>query len=236
MIMKNSRLILTFGILLLALVSCVDHDIDTTEPVDKEKVIASLTAPQRYWCIEEITRQVGNQVIEISEDPAYLSQIQIYLAHANAYQFQDGLGGKIVFESTQENALLGTYDYSKSLWGKRPYGIHELHIREVFIYAGPWHGQWDWNEEQKKFSVQFPPEPFLFWRAGVGYLDRALYPKYNNLAEAQAAGKPERIRILVEENDEKLGKVTYAYTLRAAWIIEIVGTTPQGTVKYKVLY
>jgi hypothetical protein len=235
-IMKNIFLIITLGLLLFALASCVDHDLETAEPIDKEKVFASLTAPQRYWCIEGITRQVGNQILEISEDTAYLSPIQIYLAHANAYRFLGDSEGRVIFESPQANVGVGTFDYSKSLWGKRPYGVHELHIRDFFIYAGPWHGKWDWNEEQKKFPVQFPSEPFLFWRPGVGYLDPTLYPHYNNLAEAQAAGQPERIRIIMEEDDANLGKVTYAYTLRAAWVIERLQSGPRELSLYKVLY
>ena len=227
---------IALGLLLFALISCVDHeDVGTPNPVDKDKIIALLNVPQRYWCIEEITRQVGDQIIEISEDTTYLSPVQIYLAHTNAYQFLDGSGGRIVFESPQADDGINTYDYSKSLWGKRSYGVNELHIRDFFIPFGPWHGTWDWNEGQKKFLVQFPSDPFLFWRPGVGYLDPALYPKYKNLSEAQAAGKPERIRILMEETDANQSKVTYAYTLRAAWVIERL-ESPRGVSKYKVLY
>lgn len=234
--MKNSRLIIALGLLLFALISCVDHeDVGTPNPVDKDKIIALLNVPQRYWCIEEITRQVGDQSIEISEDITYLSPGQIYHAHTNAYQFLDGSEGKIVYEIPQADDGINTLDYSKSLSGKRPYGVTELQIRVFFIPYVPWHGTWGWDEGQKKISVQFPSEPFLFWRPGVGYLDPALYPKYKNLSEAQAAGKPERIRILMEETDGNQRKVTYAYTLRAAWVIEKL-ESPRETPKYKVLY
>lgn len=241
--MKISRQILTslFLLFLSSEISCKKKEIVEIEekvpPVDKEKLIASLIAPGRYWCIEGITRQVGNKIVEISEDTATFDKIMIFRIHANAYQFLNWPGDRTIFESPQESVItrFEGYDYSKGLSGKMPYGESELFVRRAYIYVGSFHGKWDWNENKHNVSVQFPNQYATYWRDGVGYLDPAMFPKYNNISEAKAAGKPERISFIVEENDKDSGRVKFAYTLRAAWIIDTLGS-PRYTSKYKVLY
>jgi len=240
--MKNVRHIIVFCFLCTALgmLSCKDHDGGgglVVTPVDSAQVIASLFARDRYWCLEQITRTVGNKIEDISEDTVFFNRGQIWYAHANAYQFLNGPGSRTLFESPQENVIqkLSTYDYSDGVSGNRPYGTVELVIREAFIYFGPFHGKWDWDKTKQTVSVQLPTAPDSFWKGEKGYLDPEMFPKYNNLAEAQNAAKPERIRIILEEQTEGQNKVTYAYTLRAAWIIKReVGT--RITSKYTVLY
>lgn len=243
--MKNDRLIIIFCFLCaLGLLSCKDHDtgIGTDPegtPVDSAQVLASLSAKGRYWCLEQITRRVGDQTKDVSQDTVFFDPGQIWYAHANAYQFIDGPGGRTLFESPQANVLFtpGTFDYSNGLSGNRPYSATELTIREAFIYFGPFHGKWAWDKTKQTVSVQVPTGPNLFWKGEKGYLDREMFPKYKTLAEAQSAAKPERIRIILEEQQEGPNKVTYAYTLRAAWILERkTDGVPRELSKYSVLY
>ncbi|GAB2790010.1 hypothetical protein GCM10027275_38600 [Rhabdobacter roseus] len=224
------------------MLSCQDHNIEDPDPeapaVDSAQVIASLTAPGRYWCLEQITRTVGDVTEDISEDSVLFTRLQVWYAHANAYQFLDWAGNRTLFESPQESVIIksSTYDYSDGVSGNRPYGTAELIIREAFIYVGPFHGKWDWDKTKQTVSVQLPTGPILFWKADKGYLDRDMLPKYKSLEEAQDASKPERIRIILEEQNEGSNKVTYAYTLRAAWIIQREEGTPRELSKYIVLY
>ena len=239
----NPIIILCF-VYTLGLLSCQDHDTGVGTdpegaPVDSAQVLASLSAKGRYWCLEQITRTVGAQTQDVSQDTVFFDRGQIWYAHANAYQFVDGPGSRTLFESPQANVPFtpNTFDYSNGLSGNRPYGTAELTIRDAFIYFGPFHGKWGWDAAKQTVLVQLPTGPSLFWKGEEGYLDRAMFPKYKTLAEAQSAAKPERIRIILEEQQEGQNKVTYAYTLRAAWILERkTDGVPRELSKYSVLY
>ncbi|MPR34772.1 hypothetical protein [Salmonirosea aquatica] len=251
--MKNIRQIVAYCLvcIILGAVSCKKKEITVKEPVDQEQdpdsvgtridstqVFAALTSRERYWCLEKITRTVGEKTEDISEDTSFFTRPQIWYAHANAYQFFNGADGRLLFESPQEKVIqeLSNYTYSAGVSGNRPYGTAELIIREAFIYFGPFHGKWNWDAAKQTVSVQLPTESDLFWKADKGYLDRDMFPRYKNLAEAQSAAKPERIRIVLEEKEEAQGQVTYAYTLRAAWIIRREAGTPRELSKYIVIY
>ncbi|GAB2790018.1 hypothetical protein GCM10027275_38610 [Rhabdobacter roseus] len=251
--MKNVRHLIACCLVgtVLGIVACKKKEVTVQEPVDQvedpgsvgtlvdsTQVIALLTAKGRYWCLEKITRTVGDKTEDVSEDTTLFTRIQVWYAHANAYQFLDGSGGRTLFESPQESVIIksSTYNYSDGVSGNRPYGTAELLIREGFIYFGPFHGKWNWDAEKQTVSVQLPTEPDLLWKAAKGYLDRDMLPKYKSLAEAQDAAKPERIRIVMEEKEEAQGKVTYAYTLRAAWIIRREASPRRELSKYIVFY
>jgi hypothetical protein len=243
--MKNIRQIIGICfVCTVGMLSCKDHDLsgedpDPSPPVDSAQVITSLSAQGRYWCLEQITRTVGDQTADVSEDTVFFNRGQIWYAHANAYRFIDGPGSQTLFESPQPEVISksNTLDYSDGLSGNRPYGTAELTIRDFFIYFGPFHGQWAWNKARQTVTVQLPMGPYLFWKSENGYLDPKMFPKYKTLAEAQTAAKPERIRIILEEQNEGQNKVTYAYTLRAAWILERkTEGVPRELSKYSVLY
>ncbi len=235
--MKNVRQFIDvcFVCTTLSMFSCMDHDIGGGggTPVDSVKVIASLTAPGRYWVLEKITRTVGGRTEDVSEYTMYFDSTQIFYSHFNAYQFLGG-ASRTFFEFPQELSKYDyPYDFSGGLSGNRPYGIADLAIRLAFIAVGPFHGTWAWDNSKQTFSVT---HPYLFWKSTKGYLDPDMFPKYNNLTEAQNAGLPERIRIVLGEIAEADGNATYAYTLRAAWIIRSEPSTVRYIAKYIVVY
>lgn len=210
--------------------------IDSTDAMEK------LTAKDRYWCIEEVTRTVGKNTKEISEDTLSFTREQVWYIHANAYRFSKyPTGGGKIEEFPQESVLIQhnskPFEYSDGVSGKRPYGITELDVRFAWILIGSYNGRWNWDSSKQTFFIDFPIEsPLVFWESKIGYLDPGSFPVYNNVAEAKAAGKPERIRIIMEVVNDKEGKVVYTYVLRAAWILEKVGGYYRTNSKYSVLY
>ena len=208
----------------------------TTIPIDSAEAMSKLTASGRFWCIEQVTRTAENNTKDISEDTLFFTKGQVWYIHANVYRF-----GGIIEELPQENVLYqhmrSPFEYSESLSGKRPYGAAELDVRFAFILVGGYNGKWNWDSRKQTFSINFPSEkPLAFWKNETGYLDPEILPKYKNLLEAKAAGKPERIRIMMEVNDTDEGKVIYAYTLRAAWVVDYLGGYYKTNSKYSVLY
>jgi hypothetical protein len=103
-------------------------------------------------------------------------------------------------------------------------------------------GVWKWDDDKSTVMI-IPPASIASiiyaasekrFRPTKVYIDNTMPPAYGSLSDALQAGKAERIRIIVEEENRSTGKVTYMLYLRGAWIRE---TQPYGKETiYKVTY
>ena len=188
---------------------------DHVDPgVDKAKVIEALTAFDRYWRFEAMTKEVGGKTINLlTENTPPPFEISLYY-HNLGYQFN--------------NSSLKTLPMSGPT-GDRPYRLDTL---EVLFTNNRENIKWSWDDSKQTIKLTGFDEGF---RPLTGYLNSSMFPIYKNLAEAVAGGKPERIQIIMQETDPVLGLITYRYSLRAAWITRgIYGSSLQRF--YEILY
>ncbi|MPR34771.1 hypothetical protein [Salmonirosea aquatica] len=209
-------------------------------PIDSSRIMEALTAPGRYWILESIAIKKADSEKEISEDTAYFDRTEIWRIHAYAYQFGNSNQSsptRFIAAYTQvkpADAFEGG-DYSKGLYGKRPYGVAELALYVAFPQVNKSH-TWQWNESD--VSLQLDPSVFLSDRfSKKAFLDTGKLPLYKSASEARNAGKPEIIRFISEIDDKKIGTTTLYYYLRSAWIIESKGDlNNRYAPNYLVLY
>ena len=199
--------------LLASFFGCTFQD-HVNPDTQKAKVIEALTATDRYWRFEDMTKEVGGKTIhlltETTPPPFYIS---LYF-RSLGYQFDASSFNVIATEGPS---------------GELPYGIDTLSVTFIGIQNNI---KWTWDDAKQTVVLTGFTEGF---RPLTGYLNTSMFPVYKNLGEAMAAGKPERIQIVMEENDPVLGLITYRYSLRAAWVTKsIAGNTLQKY--FKVLY
>ncbi len=211
--MNIRTLFLSFLMLLSVLSSCKEDAPQAEMEVDKEKVLAALTAPERFWMFEDITMQVGDKVSSVMMDSStILPNACPYLN----YQFKTG----------------GILDEE---FGSGIYGIKSYPTKARFIF---WYsdlaidGMWAWDEVKKTIVVKGLKSVLM---TDTAYLDTASLPNIKNKEEAQAATTPERIKMIMTKNDPKLGSVTYVYTLRSSWVTKFIAGSTRAR-HYEVLY
>lgn len=204
----------SFLALLLIIYSCKMKDHEVLNPaVDKAEIIASLTAPGRYWRFEQITRKVGNETFDLTDDPILVPTLtlSINLQFLTSQEIDVGLGEGIV--------------------GDVAYG--DQHILKVFPSGQLTRQAWRWDDEKNTVTFEMGGTSYFPEKA---YMDLTMLPKHLNPAEAIASGEPERSKFEIHQIDPQLGAVTYTYILRAAWVLEDIPDGSASVRAERVLY
>jgi hypothetical protein len=224
-----------YSLLLLFLFSCSlqDHPPQSggEEPVvDKNAFLASLTAPDRYWRIEQLHIKVGDSTRNINFFP-FTDAVEYVIATS-----------VVPFISFQFDSSIVDEINGQGPFGNVPYPT-ESHM-ELSSLGNTYPGSWQWNDNHHTVELKLPSAMSSVIRSAsrsknffpsTGYLDNKVAPRFITLSQAQSGMQPERISVIVEEDDAILGKVYYTLTLRASWIIAKDGGTAKVPI-YKVLY
>lgn len=205
----------------LTMLSC-----DTDSPVEpmvgpglsKAEFLGRMVVPERYWRIEEISRQDEDQIstVNVREKPTLLSSYFLNdVVPYVAVQFGRGYFGK---GTVTESNMTAAY-------GKVPFGEFRF---ELLTKATKESGEWTWDSDRKMMKFPLPESIQSIaaalsgtdWRPDSGYIASEPAPLFRGVEEARRAASSERIRIVMEEQTEA-GKITYAFTMRAAWITDV---------------
>ncbi|MCF0062525.1 hypothetical protein MUK70_01775 [Dyadobacter chenwenxiniae] len=205
----------------LLLLSCDDKPAEVVKAkVNKEKVLAALLASGRNWRFEEIS--IERQGVKTVENLAETSKLITVETRINV---TPNVGFR--FESYANNVTRLDEIISTGPFGKIPYGAKSLSETGMGLTTD---GTWVWDDAAQTVFITSTSSMVGIvsemsengWKPEKGYLDNTMLPLFETAGEAQSAGVPERIRIIFEENDAKIGKITYGITLRAAWITRLV--------------
>jgi len=222
------------AILVVGAISC-NKENPVPEPektVDYKLVDSLLSARGRYWVIEKITKVTGDEKLEYISDNNFKndSLLGIFwhgaiIASVN-FKFYDG--GNI----TQKigGGPFGPLPFTTT--GK--FNVYHLSERK---------GGYSWAKDYSKVNVVIPSplqsilqhiskvDPGNF----VGYLDPSSYPVYGNVEEIKAAGKSERIKIIMDPKNTDC-KASYIFTLRAVWLDSSGYGGSRQSIYNKVIY
>ncbi|GGM93605.1 hypothetical protein GCM10010967_28480 [Dyadobacter beijingensis] len=209
-----------FFVMLLLLVSCDDAQKIKPEQqlITKAQFLGRMVVPERYWRIEEISRQQEEQVamVNVRESSPILSSHYLNdVVPFVAMQFTRGLYGK---GTVSEGSMTGAY-------GKIPFGEFKFMLLPRSLTES---GEWEWDSDRKMIRFTLPESIRSIagalsrsdWRPETGYVADVPAPLYRGVEEARRAATPERIRILVEQPSEK-DTITYVFTMRAAWLTDV---------------
>lgn len=210
--------------LLLATLSLLSCDTETKvgpqpgQGLTKAEFLGRMIVQERYWRIEEISRQEKQQIATVNvreASPLLSSHYLNEVIPIVAVQFGRGYFGKGVVSETK---MTGAY-------GKIPFGEFKCVLMPRTVKES---GEWVWDNERK--GMKFPlPESIRSlagalsgkdWLPDTGYVVSEPAPLYRGVEEARRAASAERIRIVVEEHSEA-GKITYVFTMRAAWMTDV---------------
>lgn len=205
----------------LATLSCGnDRNVEPMagDGLTKAEFLARMIVQERYWRIEEISRQNEDQIatVNVREKPTLLSSY--YLNDVVPYvavQFGRGYFGKGI---VTESKMTGAY-------GKVPFGEFQS---ELLVKSTKESGEWTWDSGRKMMKLPLPESLQSLaaalsgsdWRPDSGYVASEPIPLFRGVEEARRAANPERIRIVMEERTQA-GKITYAFTMRAAWMTDV---------------
>jgi len=212
----NSLLFVT-----LSLLSCGTESEIKPEPspgLTKAEFLGRMTVQERYWRIEEISRQEEDQIatLNVREKTTLLSNHYLNeVIPLVAVQFGRGYYGKGIVTESQ---MTGAY-------GKVPFGEFQC---VLMLRSTKESGEWNWDSERKMMKLPLPESIQSLaaamsgtdWRPDSGYVASEPAPLFRGVEEARRAASPERIKILVEEQTVQ-GKIIYAFIMRAAWVTDV---------------
>ena len=211
----------SFLFVTLSLLSCgTDNEVkpESTPGLTKAEFLGRLIVQERYWRIEEISRQEEDQIatLNVREKTNMLSNYYLNeVIPLVAVQFGRGYYGKGIVTESQ---MTGAY-------GKVPFGEFQC---TLMLKSTKESGEWRWDNERKMMKLPLPESIRSLaealsgtdWRPDSGYVANEPAPLFRGVEEARRAASPERIRILVEEQTMQ-GKITYAFIMRAAWMTDV---------------
>ncbi|MCF0070185.1 hypothetical protein LZD49_06860 [Dyadobacter sp. CY261] len=214
--LANSSLFVTF----LLLMSCGGEK--KVEPglatVTKAEFLGRMVVQERYWRIEEISREQESQtsLVNVRESSSILSSHFLNdVIPLVAVQFGRGPYGK---GTVSEAQMSGAY-------GKIPFGEFQCVLMPKSVKQS---GEWTWDEQRKMLKLALPESIRSIaaalsgsdWLPETGYVASEPVPLYRGVEEARRAASPERIKILIEEQTQN-GIITYAFTMRASWMTDV---------------
>ena len=220
---RRTRICLVHSLLFatLSLLSCGTHT--KVEPIagqglTKAEFLGRMIVQERYWRIEEISRQEEDQIATVNvreKSPLLNSHYLNDVIPFVAVQFGRGYFGKGI---VSESKMTGAY-------GKVPFGEFQC---ELLLKTTKESGEWTWDSDRKMMKLPLPESIRTLagalsgtdWRPDTGYVASDPAPLFRGVEEARRAASPERIRIVAEEQTAE-GKITYAFIMRAAWMTDV---------------
>lgn len=214
--LMNSLLFVT-----LSMLSCgTDSEVKPTsgQGLTKAEFLGRMIVQERYWRIEEISRQEEDQIatVNVRERSTLLNNHYLNeVIPLVAIQFGRGYFGKGMVTESQ---MTGAY-------GKVPFGEFQC---TLMLKSTKESGEWMWDNDRKMMKLPLPESIQSLaaalsgtdWRPDTGYVASEPAPLYRGVEEARRAASPERIRIVAEEKTAD-GKITYAFIMRAAWMTDV---------------
>ncbi|KQS28331.1 hypothetical protein [Dyadobacter sp. Leaf189] len=207
-------------LLITSLSACSQEDpveAETKPTVDKEALLASLEAGNKYWRCEELTiEQAGvTKTSNLLGNEANIDGATfLALVGYSAFSFNSQTVNIHVIDSGPH----GNVPYAT---GKKLY---------EFLPQSAEKGSSQWNDERQTLEIKLPDNYFAAavkslsknnFSPSVGYLDNTLPAKYKSIEDAVTGASPDRIRIIYYEKDPKGSQIKYIFTMRAAWVTKV---------------
>lgn len=226
-----------FVFLIVSLISCKDRASVPKETVDYKLVDSLLITPKRYWKIELVTRISGGDKLEyITRDEDGKIRANNLVTSTNGYD--NGIFLTVFDFSMANKSNDSLIRQIIARVGTGPYGPVPYTSDKVFsCYSySEWLGGWYWTSDHSKLMVNLPgPFPSVLKDLSGDepsnfeiYLDPSSYPVYGNVEAIQAAGKSERIRVIMKPKNKDRSEY-YVFTFRAIWL----NSMPIGSSGYK---
>lgn len=207
---------------LAVLVSCDGINKSEVKPepktLTKAQFLARIVVQERYWRIEEISRQQEEQIASVNVregspmlNSYYLNEV-IPLVSVQLSRGVYGIG------KVNETKMSGAY-------GNVPFGEFQCMLMPQTLRES---GEWAWDNERDMLKIALPESIRSIvgalsgsgWLPETGYIASTPAPLFRGVEEARLAASPERIKIRIEQQTVT-GIVTYVFTMRAAWVTDV---------------
>ena len=196
---------------------------------DKENFLNGLSATDRFWRFETLTIQYRDSSSKINFHDTGITAIPWEVLDGPVHNISLRFYGSSVRE-TISSGPYGDVDYpnNRTMWST-VMGLTE-------------DGTCGWNEQKQTVIMVVPGSVrSIIWAASQkrfipleAHLESVQPLLFTSLSEALHAASPERVNVVLHEENSQLGKVKYTLTLRGAWIRE---TIPGGRQAFhKVTY
>lgn len=232
-----------FVSLIVSLISCKDRASVPKEAVNYKLVDSLLTATKRYWKIELVTRISGDDKLEyitLGEDGKAKFSPLVFTTNGG----DNGITHTAFYFTTLDPSRDSLIRPIVARVGSGPYGPVPYTSDGGFWYdyISTWLGGWYWTSDHSKLMVNLPgPFPSVLKEVSGDepsnfeiYLDPSSYPVYGNVEAIRAAGKSERIRVIMKPKNKDRSEY-YVFTFRAIWL-DSVSTGSKILYYDKVIY
>lgn len=226
--MKIRRFYSTAAILLAGLLvtACTKTDPPPAAQTDnwtKEKVMKALYGEFK---LTQVRRVVGQDTTEVTLPgyEEYNKDLILFFSGCCIVNYRLSLtGGPVKWEHRP--------DYHNVL----PPGTDSYWIARRIMQDSPISVSYKWDDALNTVVFNGRIDYVLPHKQGTAILDKSSFVTYENFNAAKAAGKPTNLTLIVEEEDPKLGKVKYLFTVRKLWhyVSETIGSFHVG---YYALY
>ncbi|KAA0992836.1 hypothetical protein [Dyadobacter aurulentus] len=196
---------------------------------NKDNFLKGLNATDRFWRFETLTIQYRDSSSKINFHDTAITAIPWEVLDGPVHNISLRFYGSSVKE-TISSGPYGDVDYptNRTMWST-VMGLTE-------------DGTCGWDEQKQTVTMVVPGSIRSIIRAASqkrfmplnAHLESVQPLLYTSLSDALQAASPERVSVVLYEENSQLGKVKYTLSLRGAWIRE---TTPGGRQAFhKVTY
>lgn len=185
--------------------ACTTED-PTPPPADtwtQEKLLKTLG--EHHWRVQSVVRKSSAGTVDLTNDNTFESKEYVAARKDLLFWFRQGY---VVFYSTQKLSNVGYADSVETIAAST-----KVDYPTIATYA------WDEAKKTVVFSTGSTANSYIkFPLNQSSTVDKSSIRVYSTIEEAQAAKVHENLTLLSEDIDPVLGKVTYIFNLKPAWV------------------
>lgn len=209
------------ALLLVCTMSACTKDDPTPPPAadtwTQEKLLTMLEGHR--WQVQSVHRKSSIGTVDLATDTTLSYKAWISLRKSPIFWFREGY---VVFHTSNKISNTQFADSVETVWA-----MNKIDYPGSAIYA------WDEAKKTVVFSTGGGSGylPLPFGKSAV--VDKSSIRVYNTIEEAQAASVHENLTLLAEDTDPVLGKVTYIFKLKPAWLYDY---KPENKIAYYAIF